>query len=79
MPDRTATTVGDCFTRCVLAPFGGARRVVSDKGVEFTATYFTQLVSNYGSQASTVPTGHSEINGAAERPWRWLKDNVRAK
>ena len=76
IPDINAETVIDQFSMGWIAAYGVPEVVTTDRGSQFTATIFNQLMRNWGIKHITTTAYHPESNGMVERLHRRLKESL---
>jgi hypothetical protein len=74
-PDGEGTAV---ILMDYIATFGCPVRIISDNGTEFNNKLIKALAKILGVSAVTVSTYNPRANGQVERPWRTLKEMMRA-
>ena len=73
VPDMKAETVTDAFISGWIARFGVPSVVTHDRGVQFTANLWIDLMKKLGIQMVTTTAYHPQSNGMVERFHRTLK------
>ena len=76
IPDINAETVIDQFTHGWISAYGVPEVVTTDRGSQFTAAIFNQLLRNWGIKHITTTAYHPESNGMVERLHRRLKESL---
>jgi transposase InsO family protein len=77
-----ATTVAACaeaFIAGWIARFGVPSHVTSDRGVQFTSSFWAAMMTRLGISHKLTTAFHPQSNGAVERFHRRLKDSLRAR
>jgi hypothetical protein len=74
-PDGEGTAV---LLMDYIATFGCPVRIISDNGTEFNNSLIKALAKMLGVSAVTVSAYNPRANGQVERPWRTLKEMMRA-
>ena len=62
-----AKLVADIFIKQVIATFGVPVRVISDRGPQFTATLWHQILERMGVQVAHASSHHPQSDGQTER------------
>jgi Integrase core domain len=77
-----ATTAADCaaaFTAGWVARFGVPAHITSDRGVQFTSSFWAAVMGRLGIKHIMTTAFHPQSNGAVERFHRRLKDSLRTR
>ena len=77
--NHTANTVSEALMRHVIPYFGTPRRLLSDRGREFTSAIWTKLLCSLGIQQVLTSPYHPEGNAINERSHRTLNSMLRAR
>ena len=76
--DHTATTVSRALYERVTGYFGCPRKILSDRGTEFTGRLWTELMELLGIQQLLTSPYYPQGNGIVERCHRTVSNMIRA-
>ena len=76
--DHTATTVSRALYERVIGYFGCPRKILSDRGTEFTGCIWTELMELLGIQQMLTSSYYPQGNGIVERSHRTVNNMIRA-
>ena len=76
--DHTAPTVSNALIQHVVSYFGVPRRILSDRGREFTGALWQNLLKTLGSHRLLTSPYHPEGNAINERSHRTIMNVMRA-
>ncbi|XP_064479173.1 uncharacterized protein LOC135392389 [Ornithodoros turicata] len=74
--DSTAETVAEAFLHGWIARFGVPATLTTDRGRQFEAMLFTQLLETLGTHRVRTTSYHPQANGLVERFHRYLKASL---
>ena len=76
--DHTATTVSRSLYERVIGYFGCLRKILSDRGTEFTGRLWKELLQFLGIQQLLTSPYYPQGNGIVERSHRTVSNMIRA-
>ena len=76
--DHTATTVSRALYERVIGYFGCHRKILLDRGTEFTGRLWTELMELLGIQQLLTSPYYPQGNGIVERSHRTMSNMIRA-
>ena len=71
-----STTIST-FHRQWVRRYGPPRRVITDRGTQFTSPKFTKYLKERGIRPSRTTVEHPQTNGYAERVHKWLTQQLK--
>ena len=78
LKDHTASTVSKALLERVIGYFGCPRKILSDRGTEFTGRIWTDLMDLQGVQQVLTSPYYSQGNGIVEHSHRTIHNLLRA-